>query len=59
MSDDDFLFSARDLSSFELEIHMAVSKVQVKDILERFVTTEEYFINTFPELAAKVADLPD
>lgn len=58
-SDDDYLFSNRDLSSFELEIRMAVSKAQVASILEWFETTEEYFIDNFPDLAKEVTDLPD
>ncbi|MFJ6387583.1 hypothetical protein ACIQJT_08270 [Streptomyces sp. NPDC091972] len=58
-SDDDYLFSSRDRSSFELEIRMAVNKAQVAAVLALFETTEKYFIDNFPELAKEVASLPD
>jgi hypothetical protein len=58
-SDDDYLFSGRDRSSFELEIRMAGNKAQVTSSLAWFETTEEYFIDNFPELAKEVTDLPD
>ncbi|WP_328976672.1 hypothetical protein [Streptomyces canus] len=58
-NDDDYLFSGRDRSSFELEMRMAASKAQVACILEWFETTEEYFIDHFPDLAKEVTDLPD
>lgn len=54
-SDDDYLFSGRDRSSFELEIQVAGNEVQVKNILEWFETTEEYFNDNFPTLS----DEPD
>jgi hypothetical protein len=57
-SDDDYLFSARDRSSFELEIRTAGSEVEVKGILECFETTEEYFIENFPDLPDETDEPP-
>ena len=58
-SDDDYMLSSRDLSSFTLAIMMAKNKAEVASTIQLFETTEEYFIDNFPDLAKEVADLPD
>ncbi|MEV8538684.1 hypothetical protein [Streptomyces sp. NPDC051572] len=42
-----------------LAIMMAENKAEVPSILQLFETTEEYFIDNFPDLAKEVTDLPD
>jgi hypothetical protein len=58
-SDDDYMFSGRDLSAFTLTIMTAKSKAEVASIIQWFETTEDYFSDNFPDLAKKVAGLPD
>jgi len=58
-SDDDYMFSGRDLSSFSLAITTAKSKTEAASIIQRFETTDEYVSDNFPDLAKQVADLPD
>ena len=58
-SDDDCMLSSRDLGAFTSAIMTAKSKTEVASILRLFETTEEYFIDNFPDLAKEVADLPD
>ncbi|MEU2776162.1 hypothetical protein ABZ646_25330 [Streptomyces sp. NPDC007162] len=57
--DDESLDSQRDSSSFWLEIMMASSKVEAREILLRFDVPEEEFANRFPSLAKLVQGLPD
>lgn len=58
-SDDDYMLSSRDLSAFTSAIMTATSKAEVASTIQLFETTEEYFIDHFPDLAKEVADLPD
>lgn len=57
--DDESLDSQRDSSSFRLEIVMASSTAEVRDILLRFDVPEEEFGNRSPSLAKLVQRLPD
>ncbi|MGW7209548.1 hypothetical protein [Streptomyces sp. NPDC054837] len=58
-SDDDYLVSQRDLGAFTSTIMMAKSKAEAASTLQLFETTEKYFCDNFPDLAKRVADLPD
>ncbi|MER7179153.1 hypothetical protein ABT404_06680 [Streptomyces hyaluromycini] len=57
--DDESLDSQRDSNSFRLDMEMASSMAEVRDILHRFDVPEGEFANRFPSLAKLVQGLPD
>ncbi|MFF8098996.1 hypothetical protein ACF07S_04250 [Streptomyces sp. NPDC016640] len=58
-SDDDCMISDRDLSDFTMLIMTACCKAEVASIISLFETSMEYFSDNFPDLAKRVAGLPE
>ena len=57
-SDDDYMLSGRDLSSFMLNFKAAKNDTEIKRVIQEFETTEEYISDRFPDLFED-PDLPD